>query len=232
MSATPPDRAGLFNYADGSRFEGKAPAEIFTEIAESQFWEEAESISGAGSTLAQTQVLIRELPPLLHRLEVHRLLDLPCGDFNWMRRLDLTGISYTGGDIVPAIVARNTAAYASEQVQFACIDLIHDDLGSYDLLFCRDCLVHLSFAAIGQVLANLCRSDIRYVMTTTFPGEAANRDIATGGWRPINLQQAPFHLPLPLLLLNEGCTEGDGAFADKSLGLWEVAALRQHVPGV
>jgi hypothetical protein len=28
-------------------------------------------------------------------------------------------------------------------------------------------------------------------------------------------------------MLNEGCTEGGGAFADKSLGLWRVAELRE-----
>jgi hypothetical protein len=49
---------------------------------------------------------------LLRQFEIHSLLDLPCGDFNWMQHVDLQGIKYTGGDIVEALVARirhNTA---------------------------------------------------------------------------------------------------------------------------
>jgi hypothetical protein len=41
----------------------------------------------------------------------------------------------------------------------------------------------------------------------------------------LNLISAPFQLPRPLALLNEGCTEGGGAYADKSLGVWSLAEI-------
>lgn len=44
----------------------------------------------------------------------------------------------------------------------------------------------------------------------------------------INLERAPFGFPPPLELVNEGCTEGDGRFADKSLALWRIAELPKH----
>jgi hypothetical protein len=94
-----------------------------------------------------------------------------------------------------------------------------------DLLLCRDCLVHLSFADIDKALRNIRRSSLAYLLTTTFPAESVNADIVTGDWRPLNLQAAPFNLPTPVELINEGCTEGDGAFADKSLGLWRIRDL-------
>ena len=49
----------------------------------------------------------------------------------------------------------------------------------------------------------------------------------TGDWRVLDLEREPFHLPPPARILNEGCTEGGGAFADKSLALWRVADLRK-----
>lgn len=54
-----------------------------------------------------------------------------------------------------------------------------------------------------------------------------SEDILTGDWRVLDLQQGPFHLPAPMRILNEGCTEGDGMFADWSLGLWRSGDLRE-----
>jgi hypothetical protein len=59
-------------------------------------------------------------------------------------------------------------------------------------------------------------------MTTTFPECDENKNITTGDWRIINLELSPFNFPKPLYLLNENCTEGEGTYKDKSLGLWEV----------
>jgi hypothetical protein len=81
-------------------------------------------------------------------------------------------------------------------------------------------------------LKNVARSDGRWFLTTTFPAERENVDIVTGDWRPIDLTKTPFDLPQPIELLNEGCTEQDGAFSDKSLGLWAVAALRESLAAV
>lgn len=106
------------------------------------------------------------------------------------------------------------------------LDLTRDRLPTVDLVLCRDCLVHLSFAQAQQALANIAASGARYLLTTTFTGRSENADIPTGKWRALNLQRPPFNLPQPLELINERCTEKDGRYADKSLGLWPVADLR------
>lgn len=49
----------------------------------------------------------------------------------------------------------------------------------------------------------------------------------TGDWRPLDFTKAPFHWPAPDELIVEGCTEGAGAFADKSLGLWNTRLLAE-----
>lgn len=199
------------------------PLETFRLIHRTNHWGASESRSGPGSSVAQTGVLQRELPALLTRLGVRSLLDLPCGDGNWLSSLALPGISYTGADLVPELIARNRTAHPGRR--FEVLDLTTDLLPAADLVLCRDCLVHLSFADIGRALANLRRAPLTWLLTTTFPGQPQNEDIVTGDWRPINLTTAPFNLPEPDWVLNEQCTENNGRFSDKSLGLWRINRL-------
>ena len=188
-------------------------------------WRGRETPSGAGSSLAQTKAIARALPGLCQRYRVTSLLDVPCGSFHWMATVDLPGVRYTGGDIVPEVVAEAARRYATQDRQFRVLDLTQSPLPPADLLLCRDCLVHLSYAHIVSAVANIRRSDIDYVLTTTFTAENEFRDVVTGDWRPINLEMRPFSFPPPLELMLEQCTEQNGAFADKSLGLWRVRDL-------
>ena len=63
------------------------------------------------------------------------------------------------------------------------------------------------------------------MLTTTFPDCDENIDIVTGDWRIINLERAPFNFPKPIKMINEKCTEGNGTYSDKSLGLWPIDQL-------
>jgi hypothetical protein len=195
--------------------------ERFTRICEKRFWEVSESSSGPGSTLEQTGKLILELPLLLHSLEIKTPLDLPCGDFNWMNKVDLQGILYFGAEIVPELVEQNRQAFGSPDRQFLELDMTRDPLPTVDLILCRDGLVHLSFDAITKALANFRQSGASYLLATTFPSHQENRDIETGDWRPLNLEADPLLLGKPELLLNENCPEE--GFEDKSLGLWSLS---------
>jgi SAM-dependent methyltransferase len=201
------------------------PLEAFRHVIETNLWGDPESISGSGSNLDQTRRLRRELPALFRQLGVRSILDLPCGDGHWMASVDLTGIAYTGADFLPELVEANAARNPSSGRRFEVLDLTASPLPSADLLLCRDCLVHFSFADARLALANIPRSAITWLLATTFPDEDANLDITTGDWRPINLERPPFSFPPPLTLLAEGCTEADGRFLDKSLGLWAVDQL-------
>lgn len=203
-------------------FASKTVAEIFTETFHKRYWRSKESVSGRGAELRQTEVLRTELPALLRQFGIRSLLDLPCGDFNWMQHVDLQGIRYTGGDIVEALVAQNQERYGNTRRNFLRLDLLTDALPDADCILVRDCLVHFSLAHIEQALANLKKNNITYLLTTSFPGTKKNEDIQTGHWRTLNLQLAPFFFPEPLACLNEGCTEENGAFADKSLCLWKI----------
>ena len=219
------DRSTLYEFADGSKFVGKSTEDIFNEITESNFWLESETVSGIGSSLIQTAEILKTLPLLLEQYQIKSLFDIPCGDFNWFQKVDLSNIRYLGGDIVHKIIIRNIKKFKKNNINFVHFDLLKDEINEVDLIFCRDCLVHFSFEDIFKAITNVKRSNSAYLIITTFPDQEINKDIQTGGWRPLNFEIAPFNFPNPIYLLNEKCTEMEPVFKDKSLGLWKVSDL-------
>jgi SAM-dependent methyltransferase len=199
--------------------------ERFARIYSTNLWSDPESRSGVGSTLDSTALLRAELPKALRRFEARVLLDVPCGDFGWMQHVDLGGIEYIGGDIVPSIIAENQRLHGGETRHFMELDLTRDALPDADVLLCRDCMVHLSYANIRAALANIARSKVRCVLMTSFPGRGDNRDVVDGDWRPLDFQALPFSFPAPQLAIVENCEEEDGSYADKSLLGWRVADI-------
>lgn len=214
-------------YFEKQKKDGKrlSMQKTFSEIHHKNHWKGEESISGEGSSHEQTDILMTELPEILREFNIDAMLDLPCGDFSWMKHLDLPVTSYIGADIVPELIAENNQKYTSARRRFTTLDITSDPLPEVELLFCRDCLVHLSFADIHKALANIRAHDSTYLLTTTFPLCQKNENITTGDWRPLNLETDPFNLPEPTLIISEECTEGAGRYQDKSLALWETSNL-------
>lgn len=205
----------------------------FDEIYQKNIFGSDESHSGEGSELTATVKLREELPDLLRDLGVTSFLDLPCGDFNWISLIDFSGIRYIGGDVVEDLVRKNQSKHGSEQRTFQKLDLIHDDLPHCDLVFCRDCLVHLPYEDIFLAIENVRRSGATWLATTTFVGREPNSDLF-GYWRPLNLEAAPFNFPKPTRVLVEGCPPIGGLdFSDKSMGFWRVEDIptRSEVQG-
>jgi hypothetical protein len=179
----------------------------------------SESLSGEGSSLAATEALRAALPDALRQLNVRVLLDVPCGDWHWISHVDLPIHRYIGGDLVASVIERDRARFADEGHEFRVIDLCNDPLPSADLLLCRDALIHFSNADIWRALDNIAQSDITFLAATTFPATETNSDLITGiGWRHLNLQNAPFNFPLPLMSLPEGFNR-----PDQLLSVWRVS---------
>lgn len=201
-------------------------AEVFTHHFQNNEWRNEESVSGSGSTLEYTQNLRAKLPGLLHRLSIRSMLDAPCGDFNWFSRVDLSsGINYIGADIVEPLIAQNRERFSRAGREFQTLDIVGQDLPGADLWMCRDCLIHLSHEEIFSVLANFLKSEIRYLLTTTYPNCPTNYDIPTGSFRQLNLELKPFYLGEPLERI-EDWIEG---FPVRQLALWDRDTLAKRL---
>jgi SAM-dependent methyltransferase len=191
---------------------------VFDRIYTGNRWGNHESVSGYGSTLSETQLLRSLLATLIHELNVRSLLDVPCGDFNWMRLVDIGDAEYVGVDVVSELIAGNNERFATTTRRFVCADAESETLPRADLVLCRDLMVHLPNRSALRLIRNLKKTGSRYLLATTFPRTGQNEAIIRGMWRPINLERPPFSLPRPLRVLSDE-TSGVGG-EDKSLGLW------------
>jgi hypothetical protein len=195
---------------------------VFTDIYNSNHWGSKESKSGPGSTLEATVVIRERLPAIIEKYAIKSMLDAPCGDYNWMKTVEKT-CNYIGGDIVVDIIENNQKLYASEKVSFKLIDITKDILPMVDLIFCRDCLQHLSYANVCKALCNFKNSGSKYLLVTSYPKTWINHDIEDGGCRLLNLRKVPFGLPKPLLKIKESYNSGN--VIDKAMYLYKLNDL-------
>jgi hypothetical protein len=211
--------------ADRENFAGLDLTARFERIERTNLWGAATSVSGLGSEDPATAAIRDALPTLLQRLGARSLLDAPCGDAGWIGRIGLDA-DYTGLDIVPSLIAANRERVARGELsgRFLVADITRDKLPRADVILCRDCSVHLSFANIARAVTRFRESGARFLLVTTFPEWESNGDCEDGDWRALNMEQAPFSWPAPRELINERCDEG-GGWHDKSLGLWRLDEL-------
>ena len=184
----------------------------------------AESRSGSGSSVKYTESIRAALPQLFRYFNVRTFIDAPCGDWNWMQHVDLTGVQYIGLDIVEEIVAQNQAQHQKSNVLFGIADITNDRLPPGDLLMVRDCLFHLEHELVWAFLMNFATSDIPFLLTTCYENPE-NTDIENIRFRELNLQAAPFELERSFVNLKEP-KEWWGDFSDRFMGVWSRAQVR------
>jgi len=206
--------------------------EIFTKIYKDNTWMSKESASGVGSELRTTVELRELLPRLFNKYHIRRVLDLGCGDFNWMYQIASKLDKYLGVDVVEEIILQNQQKYSTNKIQFTCIDITKfNNYNGYDVIIVRDVLVHFSYLDIWAVLDKVFGSDSTYLMTTSFLSETMNRDIPTGLWRRLNFMLKPFGFPPPLETIvsySEPYKDVNGNLCmDKTLSMWDIRQLRR-----
>jgi hypothetical protein len=156
----------------------------------------------------------------MKHLGAKSLVDIGCGDWNWMKRgsLDFT---YTGVDVVPEVIQDNQR-HARPGVNFAVCNAIAGPIPPADVALCREVLFHLSFADARAVVANIKRA-ARYLIATTDLDIAINSDIQSGDFRRINLLLRPFGFPTPLGLVPDNKIAGW-----RFLAIWDLSAVNGH----
>jgi hypothetical protein len=197
---------------------------VFGDIyaGKNNLWRQEESKSGGGSTMQATAILREQLPLIIERYSITSMLDVPCGDYNWIKAVDKK-CSYIGGDIVPELIENNQKLYGSDSVQFKVVDITKDALPKVDLIFCRECLQHLSDSNVKKAIENFKRSGSKYLLVSSYPKTWRNYDILDGDYRALNLRKKPFCLPKPLTVIKENVMPGVGF--DKSMYLYNLSSI-------
>ncbi|MDB5444293.1 MAG: hypothetical protein JWP73_2669 [Phenylobacterium sp.] len=201
--------------------QGGQLAERFTEAFEQNVWQDGESVSGAGSTLTYTSELRTTLPAMIGALGCSSMLDAPCGDFNWMKAVDLSGVAYTGADIVAPMIEGLQGEWP--QHSFVCLDITRDPMPKADFVLVRDVLFHLSNQDIVRVLENFVNSGSDWLATSHSFHVAEMADAVSDPttFRPVNLMTPPFHFAPPDYLLKDYVP----GFLPRWLGIWPRATI-------
>ena len=197
--------------------------EFFIQNHTDRSWATEETVSGVGSERKWTADLEAGLAKFITEQNIKSILDIPCGDLNWIQHVlaQFPDVKYIGSDIATNLIKENKAKFP--QYQFKNLDVSASVLPVVDLIIVRDCLVHLPTEFVHKALANLFKSKAKFVAITTFPQHNVNEEVShLGGWRTLDLTQEPYNLRQPEHIIAENCGEYGGVFIDKSLGIWEV----------
>ena len=172
--------------------------------------------SGHGSTIPYAQeemaVLHSVIEDLKYRLKKEKIaiLDIPCGDMQWMKRFLETrdDVDYTGMDIVPEIINSHKKTFANTPWQFIHQDIVATPLSkSYDLIHNRQMLQHVISTDALTVLKHFSASGSSYLLSTTFATHPSNVELNNkekGRFRFLNLELPPFSLTPPLCYSRDG----------------------------
>ena len=113
-----------------------------------------ETYSGPGSLLQNTGNLINELNIFNKEYNIKSIVDIPCGDFNYMKEVNLNGVIYQGFDISKNAINLNLI-YKSDNISFNVLDATKSDINYADLIICKDLFLHLSFKDINLILSKI-----------------------------------------------------------------------------
>ncbi len=216
--------------------KSKKRTKEFSDVYDLNLWSSEDSTSGVGSTITNT-VTVREI--LLHVIKQYKIgtiLDAPCGDFNWLSKFFSENtelqVSYLGLDVVPKVVANNKVSNVNEYCHFEIADLASHGLRlpEYDLIICRDLLVHLSLKDGRRVIKNFRQSNSRFLLITHFQDsnssnfENAELTMNFGhfGWRPLNMLNETYELGKPIKIWNECSSEELPDNLVKTLALFDL----------
>lgn len=150
--------------------------------------------SGSGSSPANTAGYRAFLAAFLRANSIRSVLDIGCGDWQFSRLIDWAGITYTGVDVVPAVIGCNWARYARPQVRFEHGDVLNGyQLPAADLVLCKDLLQHWPDAAVAELGVRLAG---RRALLTSDLANGSHEDTGPGGYRPLDLAAPPFSWPV------------------------------------
>lgn len=178
---------------------GTTTEDTFTSIYNNGRWgknKSGEGTSGSGSSLATTEGYRAFLQHFFTELNIHSVVDVGCGDWEFSQTINWDGIDYTGFDVVKFVIEKNKMKFSKQNIRFIHSDVLQTKLPKADLLICKDVLQHLTNKDILSFIPQL--SNFKYCLITNdvHPQSLTsnNPTIPRGGYRPIDLTQPPFNL--------------------------------------
>ena len=201
-----------------------------------------ETPNGPGSFIEATEDVRNHLPKIFKKYKIKSITDAPCGDFHWMKEVNLTKIKYHGYDLMPEYIEDNKEEFKTKNITFYERDIVERRvIRKADLIICRDFLMHIKFDKIKKVIKNFKKSKSKYLLATNFSNYSEHGDsfccssLAAPpnppedwdgepecGWRPLNLLLEPFNFPEPIYEFVEEHPNCGG----RSMCMWKLDSIK------
>jgi SAM-dependent methyltransferase len=186
--------------------------DVFTDIYKSAAWGKNDAgvgQSGTGSLMKTTLLYRTFLGQFLKDAEIKSVVDAGCGDWEFSKSIDWSGVDYKGYDIVESVIERDKQKYTKPNVHFFVGNVVDDDLPPADLLLVKHVLQHLPTASVEKLIAKQLPKYKHVLLTdsvdpATLSGK--NQDIAVGQFRHFDPTRGPYYVKGAKLL-----TYWDGA---------------------
>ncbi|WP_114996789.1 methyltransferase [Helicobacter fennelliae] len=148
--------------------------------------------SGSGSDENLCANYVAYLQDFFRTHHIKSVVDVGCGDWQFSKNIDFSGIEYKGFDVASVVINSNNAKYHKQNITFTHYNGDFNVLPSADLLLCKDVLQHLPNAKIKEFLTILPR--YKFALITNDLGENPNMEILPTQWRTLDLSLPPFNL--------------------------------------
>ena len=198
----------LFPEEERNEQEPHGANEIFERIAKTNRWGDKESISGDGSSLANTDAFRTCLGTWLVKYGIRSLVDIPCGDANWQAAVPGIGskasadapsvpkIKYRGFDISRTAVdrARRKNPEKRTGMIFDVLDLSVTVPPISDAIMVRDAIQHLPLEMGMTMLLHAKLGGARFLIVSSYDF-GRNKGTFLGGYYENNVHAPPFSMP-------------------------------------
>lgn len=172
---------------------------VFTEIYDKAIWgrnDQGVGFSGEGSLLLNTREYISFLEKFIKEYGITSVVDAGCGDWEFSRYVDWTGINYSGYDIVTQVIEKNKILFSSPTINFARANITTVDFPKADLLLCKEVLQHLPNEDILKFLQQIEKFKYCLITNEVDPKtlSSKNSDILIGRVHRVDLSCPPFNI--------------------------------------
>lgn len=181
-------------------FVPPSTSKAFEHVYEKAVWgsnSAGEGYSGSGSTAAATVIYRAYLQAFLKQHDIKSVVDAGCGDWEFSRTIDWTGIDYKGYDIVADVIEKNKKRNKLPNVSFFVGNITEIDLPPADLVISKHVLQHIPNRDVSAFLKQLPK--YKHALLVNGVGDvtlsSTNPDILPGEYRALDPTAAPFLLP-------------------------------------
>lgn len=188
---------------------------LFDVVYETNMWESG-SGSGSNENLCRDYVIF--LQEFFKSHNIKSIIDAGCGDWQFSKNIDFSGIAYQGFDVASFVINANAQKYSAQNITFHLYDGDFSKLPSADLLLCKDVLQHLPLDKIKEFISILPK--FKYALITNDIGQNHNTEILPTQCRNLDLRKEPFNLDCEIVFKIQQNHPKSWGIESKPVMLW------------